>query len=127
VWTDVSAIDTERWRGVQTILKVERWGVRNGQEYARTHWFITSFKAMPSVHAQIVRLHWEVENNAHRTKDVAFQEDATNTAHHNVNTFLALVRNIALNIYRNHGYHSITYAIERFTNLIKELFELIRT
>jgi predicted transposase YbfD/YdcC len=127
IWTDVSAIDTKRWSGVQTILKVERWGVREGKHYAHDHWFITSLKALPSVHAEIVRLHWEVENNAHRTKDVIFEEDDIRSANHNLNAVFALAHNIAINLFRFHGHHSITHAIERFTNLVKELFKMFRT
>jgi hypothetical protein len=32
-----------------------------------------------------------------------------------------------VNVFRLHGHASLKYAIEHFTNLVKELYELLRT
>jgi predicted transposase YbfD/YdcC len=127
MWTTFSGIDTQRWAGVQTIIKLERWGIRKGKEYSHVHWFMTSVKAMPDILATIIRLHWELENNGHWVKDVIFEEDKTPTKNSTANAVLALLRNMVINVYRRSGHYSITHAIERFTNIIKELFELLRT
>jgi predicted transposase YbfD/YdcC len=74
-----------------------------------------------------VRLHWQVENNCHWVKDVRFEEDTTATTHHDANRTLAILRDVVMNIFRLNRHFSMKYAIEKFTNLVKELFELTRT
>jgi predicted transposase YbfD/YdcC len=125
LWNDTSAIDTTRWKGARTIIRLERSGVRNGKDYAHVHYFLTSLQAAPEVLANIIRQHWEVENNAHRVKDVALHEDHTPSKDQTANAALALMRNMLINVYRSHGFDSITEAIQRFTNLVKELYDLI--
>ena len=115
------------WKNVHTVLEVWHKGIRQGQDYAEMHYYITSVAATPKEYLAMVRLHWQVENNCHRVKDVGFGEDETPTAHHNANRTLAILRDVGMNIFRLNGYTSIKYGIEKFTNRVKELIELLRT
>jgi predicted transposase YbfD/YdcC len=115
------------WNNVRAVLEVWNTGIRDGQEYAELHYYITSVVAAPQVYLAMVRLHWQVENNCHRAKDVVFLEDHTPTPDHNANRTLAILRDFAVNVFRLHGHASLKYAIEHFTNLVKELYELLRT
>jgi hypothetical protein len=37
------------------------------------------------------------------------------------------LRDIVMNTFRLHGFFSMKYAIEKFSNLVKELYEFTRT
>ncbi len=127
LWRSTQQVAALGWNGVRTILRVQRWGKRGGQQYHEVHWYIASIEATAEVFLKIVRLHWQVENNCHWVKDVVFGEDTTPTPDPNANRVFALLRNIVINLYRRHGHYSMKYAIEQFTNLVKELYELFRT
>lgn len=127
LWTDCSLVDTALWCCLTSILRVERWGSRQGVAYSHTHWYISSAEASAAEFLYCVRAHWSVENKCHWVKDVSMGEDKTPTNDASANTTLALIRNIVINIFRLNGFSSIKEAIEHYTNYVKELFEMLRT
>jgi predicted transposase YbfD/YdcC len=73
----------------------------DGREETATRYFLLSRPMAPKRLLAVVRAHWGIENQLHRTLDVVFAEDAsrTRTGHGPAN--LSLIRKLALNIVRS--------------------------
>jgi predicted transposase YbfD/YdcC len=130
LWTSEQALQPVHalgWNATTTIVEIRHFGRRQGKAYDEVHRYIASFQAPAEQMLKAVRLHWQVENNCHWVKDVQLKEDRTPSSHHHANRTLAILRNIVMNVFRLNGFFSIKYAIEKFTNLVKELYQLIRT
>ena len=61
-----------------------------------------------------------------KVKDVVFQEDTLPLKHHNAASNWSIVRNIVINIARQHGYNSLTKAERFFSHNIPQLFSLFQ-
>jgi predicted transposase YbfD/YdcC len=59
--------------------------------------------------AQHIRQHWHMENRLHWVKDVVLKEDQAPLCDGHALTNFALVRTMALNLVRQHGFDSITW------------------
>jgi predicted transposase YbfD/YdcC len=130
IWTSdavLAPVHALGWEATTTIVEIHHFGTRKAVEYDELHWYIASFHATAEEMLKAVRLHWQVENNCHWVKDVQFKEDATPTSHHDANRTLAILRDIVMNVFRLNGFFSMKHAIEKFANLVKELYELLRT
>lgn len=108
----LSGIDCD-WVGLKSFVQVDRIGMRQGQPYQQTNYYISSLSTSALEFAQSIRGHWGIENRLHWVKDVVFKEDTLPLKHHNAASNLSLIRNIVINIARQHGYDSLTKA-ERF-------------
>ena len=109
---DLSHVDLD-WTGLASIIEVTRCGLRQGQPFHEVHYYISSLQATAQTFAQGIRGHWGIENLLHWVKDVIFGEDKAPFAAFNAATNWSIIRNIAINIARQNGYHSLTKA-ERF-------------
>lgn len=63
------------WVGLQSLICLERIGIRQGKPYQRTNFYVSSLTTSATKFAQGIRLHWEIENRLHWVKDVIFGED----------------------------------------------------
>lgn len=124
VFDDISNIDCE-WEGIKSLVQVERIGIRQGQPYQQTNYYISSLSTSAIAFAQIIRSHWGSENRLHWVKDVVFKEDAALLRHHNAASNWSLIRNIVINIARCNGYDSLTKAERFLSHNIDQLFFLI--
>ena len=112
VFTDLCGIDLH-WVGVQSLIQVERIGIRSANKYSQTNYYISSLIAKATIFAHGIRQHWAIENRLHWVKDVVFGEDAAPLSNYNAATNWSIIRNIAINLARKSGYDSLTKA-ERF-------------
>lgn len=124
VFDDISKIDGD-WSGIKSLVQVDRIGSRHGQPYQQTNYYISSLAASAAQFAQIIRGHWGIENRLHWVKDVVFQEDTLPLKHHNAASNWSLLRNIVINIARQHGYDSLTKAERFLSHNIDKLFSLL--
>ena len=114
------------WNGIQRVVKLRRWGMRNHKPYDHTHYYILS---KPFSHAQVVakgiRNHWGIENNLHWVKDVVMGED--NMPIHNPHdaSVVAVFNTVALNILRIAGYKPSKDTFALFANKVKKLYNLL--
>lgn len=106
---DLADIDLD-WRGLSSIIEVTRCGLRQGSLFHEVHYYISSLQTKAEEFAQGIRGHWGIENLLHWVKDVVFGEDQAPFAAFNAATNWSIVRNIAINIARHNGYHSLTKA-----------------
>jgi hypothetical protein len=124
VFDDIRNIDAD-WSGVKSLLQVDRIGIRQGQPYQQTNYYISSLAVCAAQFALLIRGHWGIENRLHWVKDVVFKEDTLPLQHHNAASNWSLLRNIVINIARQHGYDSLTKAERFLSHNIEELFSLL--
>lgn len=127
----VSVLDTveviaPQWHGVKRIIRVERWGTRGNKPFRETMVYISSLALDAAEFAQRIRQHWHVENRWHWVKDVVLNEDRAPLCDGHALINAAIVRTIVMNLFRGHGYDSITQAIRRFAHDIPRLFSFFQ-
>lgn len=126
LWEDCSRIPVG-WHGIKRIIYLHSYGERNGKAYEEHHYYISSLEQSTAERfAFYIRQHWQIENNLHRALDVVFQEDTTKNSSNDVHKKFALLRRIAMNIFRINGFTGLKYTVESFINRINELFQLIK-
>jgi Transposase DDE domain len=115
------------WRGIRRLIKVRRWGLRNGEAFENTSFYILS-KPINSaqVVAKAIRGHWGIENGLHWVKDVHLGEDQMSITHPRMATIVAFFNTIALNLIRSKGYKPVKDTFVIFTNKVKELYDLFQ-
>lgn len=124
LYKDISGISAD-WLDLKRLICVERTVLTKGnQSYQRAYYIsdINSNKA--AFFAKHIRLHWAIENRLHWVKDVIMNEDNSKTVMGMAAENISIMRNIAINLFRTHGYGSIKYAIELCANNFKELIKL---
>ncbi len=124
VFNDLKGIDLD-WVGAQSLVQVERLGLRSGKKYLQTNYYISSLVSTATTFALGIRQHWGIENRLHWVKDVVFGEDAAPFSNYNVATNWSIIRNIAINLARKGGYDSLTKAERFLAHDIDKLFLLL--
>ena len=124
VFTELKNIDLD-WVGVQSLIQIERIGIRSGKKYLQTNHYISSLVSKATTFANRIRQHWGIENRLHWVKDVVFGEDAAPLSNYNAATNWSIIRNIAINLTRLGGYDSLTKAERFLAHDIDKLFLLL--
>ena len=96
-WKDMQAA----WKGLRTLLRIERTRTLAGKQSQETVYFISSLTLEAGALAKAVRSHWQIENSLHWVLDVQMGEDASRIRKDNAPENFALLRSIALNVMRN--------------------------
>jgi len=122
VFEDLGCINQIYWRGIKSIICVNREGKRGGKPYQERIFYISSLKLTAREFNKVIREHWLIENQLHWVKDVIFSEDEerirAGMAPHN----FSIIRSIVINLLRKKGYKSLTQAQRFIANNINELF-----
>jgi predicted transposase YbfD/YdcC len=123
----------QNWPGLRWFIQVKRFGKRQGEDYERISYYISSYKKKSKkekwaqVFAQAIRGHWLIENRLHWQKDVSFNEDGCRISKGQAAENLSLLINMAINLMRNNGFDSIKEAMAAFANKIGLLSKFIGT
>lgn len=121
----VTGLDPQ-WVGVQRIIRVERVGTRANRPFTETMFYISSLTLDAAALAQRIRQHWHIENRLHWVKDVVLKEDGSPLCDGNAPANFAIVRTIALNLFRHHGFDSITQGLRRLAHDLPTLFSFFQ-
>lgn len=113
------------WPDLAAVVSVHRSGTRRGKPYAEHMFYITSCLMEAQVAAEVVRGHWRIENSLHWVKDVILEEDACTTRTGDASKNLALLRSLAVTLFRLAGHHSIKNALRRFAHDIPAILRLL--
>jgi predicted transposase YbfD/YdcC len=113
------------WEDLVCVVAVERCGTRGGEPYFHRGFYISSQLLSAQEFAAGIRGHWEIENGLHWSKDVVLREDACATRAGQAPQNWALLRNLAITLFRMHGYRSTTRALRRFAHDIHALFQFL--
>ncbi|MEM7064545.1 MAG: ISAs1 family transposase [Cyanobacteria bacterium P01_B01_bin.77] len=120
-----STIDSA-WVGLASVIKVERVGRRGHTPFSETLFYISSLNADAMTLAQRIRHHWHVENRLHWPKDVVFKEDHVPVCDGHAITNFGILRTIAINLFRRHGFDSITHDIRLLAHDVETLFSFFQ-
>jgi predicted transposase YbfD/YdcC len=74
----------------------------DGKVTASTRYIVLSRQLSPRTLLEVVRAHWSIENQLHWTLDVVFDEDNARSRKNHAPENLAVLRSLALNIFRSH-------------------------
>lgn len=121
----VDGIESD-WHGVQRLVRVERLGTRAGKPYHETMFYLSSCALDAAGFAQRIRQHWHIENRLHWPKDVVLAEDTAPVCAGYALVNFAIVRTIAVNLFRRAGFDSITKAIRLCAHDIRRLFSFFQ-
>lgn len=115
------------WNGIERLIKVRRWGMRNKKPFDETAYYVLS-KPLNSalIVGRAIQGHWGVENKLHWVKDVMIGEDDMTLKDSNCVAILAYINNAALNILRMQGYKPIKDTFAKFANKVNELNKLFK-
>jgi predicted transposase YbfD/YdcC len=102
-------------------IESERTG-GDGKTTTATRYVALSKKLVPSKFAEVIRMHWGIENELHWTLDVVFHEDDARTRKDNAPQNLAVIRRIAQNILRAHPLDKPMASKMRKANWNKQFF-----
>lgn len=116
----------EPWRGIQRLVCIERRGTRGYQAFEETMFYISSLPFDAAGFETLIRQHWHIENRLHWVKDVVLQEDSAPLCDGYAPVNFAIVRTIAMNLFRHHGFASITKGMRRVKHDIPRLFSFFQ-
>ncbi len=127
----VSVLDTVEgldaaWVGVQRLIRVERTGTRATEPVHETMFYISSVPADAAHFSQLIRDHWHIENRLHWVKDVVLQEDYAPLCAGHAPENMAILRTFSLNLFRLHGFASITKGIRALSHDVRRLFSFFQ-
>jgi len=126
IYNNFNGIDRKKWKGLKSLVKVDRITTNKKKISKETAYFISSLR--PSTSAKIfsegIRSHWQIES-FHYIKDVTFKEDQWKVKTKNAPANYSLIRNIAINIFRNNNLENIQEATEKCANNIPFIMSLI--
>lgn len=124
--------DAHQWTGLKTIIRVTSYRhILKGQHILikppAIRYYISSLDEPVEKFAQRIRDYWQVENKVHYVRDVTQGEDASRIRVQPLPNNFATARNLALNLYRDHGFDNMAQAQRKAgqgLNFLKSLFRM---
>ncbi|MEL7354647.1 MAG: ISAs1 family transposase, partial [Cyanobacteria bacterium J06560_5] len=124
--------NADQWAGLKTIIKVTNYRhILKGQHILikkpAIRYYISSLEEPVETLARRIRDYWHVENKVHYVRDVTQGEDASRIRVQPLPNIFALARNLALNLYRDHGFDNMAQAQRKAGHglrLLKSLFRM---
>lgn len=113
------------WCGIQSLIRVERWGNRGNKDDHQIAYYISSLLENAEVFAHKIKGHWQIENQLHWVKDVIFREDNSSISHFQARTNLSILQTMAINLFRLLGFVSITEGQRWLNNRWSRLWILL--
>ena len=125
-------IDTDyvKWPGLAQVYqyKTERIHTRNGKKTTMTQYGITSLTPACGAAERILmprRGHWSIENLSHRTRDVLFDQDASQVRCGNIPQVMCALRNATKSLLCTSKNIAIASAFRHFSANPKEALTLL--
>lgn len=119
------------WPGLAQVYeyRCERKHTRTGEITHQTQYGITSLIPKAASAKRLLKLrrgHWTIENLSHRTRDVIFDEDASQVRCGNIPQVMAALRNGVLTLLRASGYTEIAKSLRYFAANPWHALELLK-
>jgi len=112
--TDVEwIVNRDEWADLNAIGMVKGTRIINNTKSVENRFFITSLTDVERFSAA-ARLHWGVENNLHWCLDMNFDEDRCRMRKDNSGENLAVIRHVALNLYKSYTRVNLSMKAKRF-------------
>jgi predicted transposase YbfD/YdcC len=115
------------WTGLKSIIKIERVVERDNKNTSEIAYYISSLSPKTSAKEfnRVIRNHWLIENSLHYVKDKTFREDASKIRKGSAPQNLSIIRNVAINIFRKHGYKNMAQAIRLVSDDLRKIYQMI--
>jgi predicted transposase YbfD/YdcC len=113
--------ERHKWEGLKAVGMCYRERRQGDKVSVEEHHFMGSRKMSAKGYAEAFRGHWGIENNLHWQLDVAFHEDANQTADRNAQQNLAVLRRHALALLKRHP-AKLSIAKKRYKAALSESF-----
>ena len=119
-----------QWPGLKTLIRVEsqRSEIYDDMivDTQETRYYITSLLEEARPLAQRIRGYWGVENKVHYVRDVTQGEDTSRIRTTPLIGLFVQARNLALNLYREHGFTNMAQAKRRCEQSLEVLMDVFR-
>lgn len=115
----------QKWHPLQTLIWVERRGIRNGQPFCEQHCYFSSATFAAQTFLALIRGHWQIENRLHWVKDVTFKEDDPPQRGAHAPVSWAILNSFVITIARRCHYRTIPECQRRLANKVQRVFDLI--
>lgn len=114
------------WHGIERLIKVRRWGIRQGKSYDHLSYYVLSRPINDaSIVAAAIRNHWGIENGLHWTKDVLLGEDRMTIKNQKAAGVIGMLNTTAINLIRLAGQKPNVNSFDKFANNVNELNKLL--
>lgn len=107
-WQEIPEEISKKFKGIKTLIKVERSGTRKGKKYEQTVYYISSLLEKAEEISKKVRNHWGIENKLHWVKDVVMEEDKSQIKEKKAAQNMSVFKTIGINFFRLLKFDSIT-------------------
>ena len=114
-----------KWSGAQQFVHLHSVGQRQGKPYQENLYYLTSLTLNATALMARIRAHWGIENRLHWVKDVVLQEDSASIQQSTPASLMAILRNLAVSLFRAHGYPSIVKAIDLLSHDFDQLLPML--
>ena len=105
--------DKKEWCGLKAIGMVRSTRIIKGVETVEVRYFISSVTEI-KLFAKAVRQHWGIENSLHYCLDMCFDEDHCRMRVDNSAENFAVLRHIAINLYKSFTFSKLSLKAKRF-------------
>jgi predicted transposase YbfD/YdcC len=102
--------ELSQWLAVKTVIKVESERQLKYHTEFSTRYYISDIQESAFNFYQRIRGYWGVENQVHYVRDVTQGEDKSRIRTAPLPQFLAIARNLAINLYRDAGFNNMAQA-----------------
>jgi predicted transposase YbfD/YdcC len=126
VYENLEGIDTDKWKGIKCLIKIDRTVTTKKKTTLETAYFISSLPptTLAKEFNKGIRGHWSIES-FHWIKDVTFGEDHWKVKTKNAPANYSLMRNLGVNIFRQSDLHHIQEAVEKCANNVPFMLSLL--
>lgn len=116
-----------RWTKLRTVVCLEKSTYYKEKTRNETRYFLSSLNVDAREHNRIIRNHWRIENNLHRTLDVFFGEDESTKRRGNSAQNFSVLRKIAISCFNQYFPKNMTYFDKHISLLLddKLLYDFI--
>lgn len=121
-----AAVTPKGWENIQRIVRVRRWGNRQGKDFEEVAYYSLS-KPIDSAQevAAAIQQHWGIENKLHWVKDVWLGEDAMTVRGQQGVALLVCLNNIALDLLLLAGLQLNKDTFAKINNKVEELAKVL--
>lgn len=125
VWVYAAPVALQRqWAGLQTLIWVKRWGIRDGQSFEEHIGYISDLECTAADFLRHIQHHWRIENRLHWVRDVTFDEDHARPGG-NAPVIWAILNCFLICIVRQLAYRTIPQGIRALTNQLKQVYAIL--
>lgn len=118
------------WPGCMQVFRLERTRQVGGQVETEVVHGITSLPRARADAKELLRLtrgHWGIENGLHGVRDGTLREDASRIRRGSATQVMAVLRNIAIFLFKRKGYSNAAAATRHYVCHPQETLEIVLT